>query len=177
MRNILLTLLLFLGAVSVILYGDWWSNLSRKRQSLWVHEDYSYLGPLDTIYTNRSLFRETQRYQCYPDDAVILEDNLVTEVSGVIPPKLEHEAFAEETHNALPPPPILPIVFSDDFEHRRNAKTLLFILLALLSRLPPSKENPDYVREELHNMWREPEILKFRIQCLVDFIHQISKKR
>lgn len=172
-----MTLLLFLGAVSAILYGDWWSNLNRKSQSFWVHEDYSYLGPLDTIYTERSIIAETRRYQCYPDDSVILGDKLLTEVSGVIPPKLEREALAEETHNPLPPRSFLPIVLSDDFEeHRRNAENILFILLTLLPRMPPSKENLDYVREELHNIWREPETLKFRIQRLEDFIHQISKK-
>src|SRR5208282_2565359 len=101
MRNILLTLVLFLGVVSATLHGDLLDKLNRKWQSFWICEhDYSHLGSLDTVHYNGLPPGWIRRYRYYPDDAVVIEDNLITEVAAVIPPKLNCEVLARETPNA-----------------------------------------------------------------------------
>ena len=60
----------------------------------------------------------------------------MTEVSGVIPPKLECEALAEETHNPQLPPPVLPIGLSEDFE--TSTEREICIVYTLNSPTPPA---------------------------------------
>lgn len=173
MKNTLLALALFLVVISATLHGHWLDKLSRKRESFWgLQEDFSYLGPLDTIYcVGVPLFRMKQ-YQYYPDDAIVIEDGLVTEASSAFTPKFKCQTFPRKTPNPPSTSEGVRWALLNDFEqYQHYIENTLSPLEKLLDRLKENSERQDDILEGLHKLFSELEI---QVQRFGDSLHQIS---
>ena len=175
MKNTLLALALFLGVLSATLHGHWLDKLTRKWESFWgVQEDYSYLGPIDTIYCVGVPLWQMKRSQYYPDDAIVIEDNLVTEASSAFTPKFKCETFTRKTSNPPPTSAVVHRALSDDFEeYRRYIENRQSPSEKFLDRPKENNERQDDILEDLYKIFCELEV---QIQRLGDSLHQISNE-